>query len=119
MSSHGTSGPGAVRVTPGTIELNADRAPAERLRLVVTNGGDRPVQVGSHIHLPDANAALRFDRTVAHGCRLDIPAGTSERFEPGVSREVALVTLRGSRRVPGLQRNKTADGRLDEPEQGR
>ncbi|WP_147916678.1 urease subunit beta [Ruania zhangjianzhongii] len=106
MSSHGTSGPGAVRVAPGTIELNADRTPDERLLLVVTNSGDRPVQVGSHLHLPDANATLRFDRTAAHGFRLDVPAGTSQRFEPGVSREVALVALRGSRRVPGIQRNK-------------
>ncbi len=112
MSSHGSSGPGAVRVAPGTIEFHADRTPAERLLLVVIISGDRPVQVGSHIHLPDANAALRFDRAAAHGFRLDVPAGTSQRFEPGVSREVSLVALRGNRRVPGVQRGKTDDGQV-------
>ncbi|MCK0117925.1 urease subunit beta [Isoptericola sp. S6320L] len=101
-----------MRVVPGRIELNADRTPAERLRLVVTNTGDRPVQVGSHVHLPDANAALRLDRAAAHGFRLDVPAGTSQRFEPGVSREVDAVAVRGARRVPGLQRDKVDGGRL-------
>ncbi|GAB3810109.1 urease subunit beta [Kribbella italica] len=96
-------GPGAVRVAPGTIELNADRTPSERLRLVILNTGDRPVQIGSHLHLPDANSALAFDREAAEGFRLDIPAGTSQRFEPGASREVAAVSLRGRRVVPGLQ----------------
>jgi urease subunit beta len=61
------------------------------------------VQIGSHLHLPDANAALQFDRSAAHGFRLDVPSGTSQRFEPGASREVAAVALRGRRRVPGLQ----------------
>ncbi|WP_308701011.1 urease subunit beta [Isoptericola halotolerans] len=101
-----------MRVVPGRIELNADRTPAERLRLVVTNTGDRPVQVGSHVHLPDANPALRLDRAAAHGFRLDVPAGTSQRFEPGVSREVDAVAVRGARRVPGLQRDKVDGGRL-------
>ena len=103
MSAHTSTGPGAIRVAPGRIEINADRAPHERLRLVVLNTGDRPVQIGSHLHLPDANAALDFDREAAAGFRLDIPSGTSRRFEPGASREVAVVSLRGRRVVPGLQ----------------
>ncbi len=98
-----SEGPGAVRVAPGTIDLNADRTASERLRLVILNTGDRPVQIGSHLHLPDANSALAFDREAAEGFRLDIPAGTSQRFEPGASREVAAVSLRGRRVVPGLQ----------------
>lgn len=98
-----TSGPGAIRVAEGTIVLNADRTPEERLRLVITNVGDRPVQIGSHIHLPDVNAALSFDRAAADGFRLDIPSGTSRRFEPGASQEVDLVALRGRRVVPGIQ----------------
>ena len=96
-------GPGAVRVRPGTIVLNADRVASERLRLVIVNTGDRPVQIGSHLHLPDANTALAFDREAAAGFRLDIPSGTSQRFEPGASREVDLVALRGNRLVPGIQ----------------
>ena len=108
------SGPGAIRVRPGTVELNADRGPDERLTLVVVNTGDRPVQVGSHLHLPDCNPALVFDREAAHGFRLDIPSGTSVRFEPGVSRELPLVALRGRRRVPGLQvTGRGPEGALD------
>ncbi|WP_082612232.1 urease subunit beta [Nocardioides sp. Root79] len=98
-----TDGPGATRPGPGTVVLNADRSPDERRVLVVTNTGDRPVQIGSHLHLPDANAALAFDRDAAHGFRLDVPSGTSRRFEPGASQEVAIVALRGARVVPGLQ----------------
>lgn len=113
MAGNSASGPGAVRVAPGTIELNADRTAAERLELVVLNTGDRPVQIGSHLHLPDANAALAFDRAAAHGFRLDVPAGTSQRFEPGASRTVAAVALRGARRVPGIQRGKADGGALD------
>ena len=104
------SGPGAVRCGDGTLRLNADRSPDERGRLVIVNTGDRPVQIGSHLHLPDANAALDFDRAAAEGFRLDIPAGTSRRFEPGASREVAVVALRGRRVVPGLQIKERADG---------
>ena len=96
-------GPGAIRCAPGTLELNADRTPEERRTLVMLNTGDRPVQIGSHIHLPDVNEALAFDRALAHGYRLDIPSGTSRRFEPGASREVAIIALRGRRLVPGLQ----------------
>ncbi|WP_405061170.1 urease subunit beta [Kribbella sp. NBC_01505] len=95
--------PGAIRTQPGTIVLNADRTPEERLRLVIVNTGDRPVQIGSHLHLPDANTALAFDREAAAGFRLDIPSGTSQRFEPGASREVNLVALKGNRLVPGIQ----------------
>ncbi|MFE6969219.1 urease subunit beta [Isoptericola sp. NPDC057653] len=111
MSAAPSTGPGAIRVAPGRIELNA-RPAHERLRLVVENTGDRPVQVGSHVHLPDANTALRFDRAAAHGFRLDVPSGTSQRFEPGVSREVDAVTIRGARRVPGIQRGKHDGGAL-------
>jgi urease subunit beta len=103
VSGSAADGPGAVRTVEGTIELNADRTGAERLTLVMVNTGDRPVQIGSHLHLPDANAALDFDREAAHGFRLDVPSGTSQRFEPGASREVQAVALRGRRRVPGLQ----------------
>jgi urease subunit beta len=102
-TAHSATAPGAFRVRPGTIRLNADRTDDERLRLVIVNTGDRPIQIGSHLHLPDANAALSFDRDAARGFRLDIPSGTSQRFEPGASREVALVALRGNRRVPGIQ----------------
>ena len=71
------------------------------MTLVVANTGDRPVQVGSHFHFAQANAALRFDRELAWGRRLNVPAGTAVRFEPGVEREVALVPLAGRRVVPG------------------
>ncbi|MEO7448372.1 MAG: urease subunit beta [Humibacillus sp.] len=103
MSASSSSGPGAVRTGEGTVVLNGDRTDDERMTLVVENTGDRPVQIGSHLHLPDANAALLFDRVAAHGFRLDVPSGTSQRFEPGASREVAAVALRGRRVVPGLQ----------------
>ncbi|WP_237689024.1 urease subunit beta [Cellulomonas fulva] len=116
MAGTTTSGPGAVRVAPGreheTVVLNADRAAHERITLVVTNTGDRPVQIGSHLHLPDANSALELDRVAAHGFRLDLPSGTSRRFEPGASAVVAAVTIRGARRVPGIQRGKADDGAL-------
>ena len=101
-----SSGPGAIRVVPGTITLNADRREDERIELVIVNAGDRPVQVGSHMHLPDANSALDCDRR-------DIPSGTSQRFEPGASRRVAAVALRGERRVPGIQVKTEQDSWLD------
>jgi urease subunit gamma/beta len=100
---HSEEAPGQVRAGEGMIELNADRTADERLVLIIENTGDRPIQIGSHIHLPETNAALAFDREAARGFRLDIPSGTSVRFEPGVVREVAAVTLRGARRVPGIQ----------------
>jgi urease beta subunit len=92
--------PGELRSAPGTIELNAGRATVE---LEVLNTGDRPIQVGSHFHFADVNAALSFDRESAAGSRLDIPAGTSLRFEPGASKTVTLVALAGRKAVPGLQ----------------
>jgi urease subunit gamma/beta len=98
-----SDGPGAVRLAKGDLEINADRTAEERGTLVIVNTGDRPVQIGSHLHLPDANAALDFDREAAQGFRLDIPSGTSRRFEPGASRVVPIVSLRGRRVVPGLQ----------------
>ena len=103
MASGSSDGPGAIRTAPGLIELNADRTEAERIELVIINTGDRPVQIGSHLHLPEANTALEFDRAAAHGVRLDIPSGTSRRFEPGASRSVAAVAFKGRRRVPGIQ----------------
>ena len=87
--------PGEIQFGEGDIVLNEG---AERLELDVVNNGDRPVQVGSHVHLPQANAALEFDRAAAHGHRLDIPAGTAVRFEPGVAQRVSLVPLRGAAR---------------------
>ncbi|MGO4257021.1 urease subunit beta [Marmoricola sp. RAF53] len=101
--AHLSSGPGEIRCGPGTVVLNADRSPEERRTLVIVNTGDRPVQIGSHVHLADVNAALSFDRDAAAGFRLDIPSGTSRRFEPGASREVDTVALRGRRIVPGIQ----------------
>jgi urease subunit beta len=91
--------PGEFVYGDGEIEINAD---APRLVMDVVNTGDRPVQVGSHVHLPQANSALDFDRAAAHGHRLDIPAGTAVRFEPGVVQHVSLVPLSGRREVHGL-----------------
>ncbi|QNK81653.1 urease subunit beta [Nakamurella sp. PAMC28650] len=101
--SASSDGPGAVRTAPGSIVLNGDRTGSERIDLHIVNTGDRPIQIGSHLHLPDANTALEFDRAAAHGFRLDIPSGTSRRFEPGASRDVAAVAFKGLRRIPGLQ----------------
>jgi urease beta subunit len=74
-----------------------------RTSVRVLNTGDRPIQVGSHFHFADVNSALEFDRAAAQGMRLDLPAGTSSRFEPGVSKDVGLVAFGGKRRIPGLQ----------------
>ncbi|MCQ4242818.1 urease subunit beta [Stutzerimonas stutzeri] len=91
--------PGEYRIQDGEIELNAGR----RTRvLTVANRGDRPIQVGSHYHFFEANDALTFERAAARGMRLNIPAGTAVRFEPGQSREVELVELAGQRRVFGF-----------------
>jgi urease beta subunit len=95
------SGPGPIGgyIHPtGEIELNAGRPVT---RLVVVNTGDRPIQVGSHYHFAEANRALRFDRLAAYGQRLDIPAGTAVRFEPGDTRDVPLVPFAGRRIVTG------------------
>ena len=110
MSGTSSSGPGAIKVAPGDLELNADRGPSERGELTFTNVADRPIQIGSHIHLPDVNPGLEFDRAAAQGFRLDIASGTSVRFEPGVSRTVGIVALQGLRRVPGIQLRTSAGG---------
>ena len=91
--------PGEIFPASGDITLNADR---ESITLTVANTGDRPVQVGSHYHFAETNAALAFDRGAATGRRLDIPAGTAVRFEPGQTREVRLVPYGGARRVFGF-----------------
>jgi urease subunit beta len=91
--------PGEMIVQPGEIELNAGRPV---IRLQIANTGDRPIQVGSHFHFYEVNAALNFDREQARGMRLDIPAGTAVRFEPGDEREVTLVPLAGSRQIYGF-----------------
>ncbi|MDQ2758213.1 MAG: urease subunit gamma [Actinomycetota bacterium] len=107
-----TSWPGEVIAAEGTLLLNG-RPDDERIELVLENTGDRPVQVGSHVHLPDANAALALDRVAAHGFRLDIPSGTSQRFEPGASRTVWAVSIQGARRVPGIQVKTQGEALLD------
>ncbi|MBY6165196.1 MAG: urease subunit beta [Pseudomonadota bacterium] len=91
--------PGEILPAEGTIELNADR---EAITLMVANTGDRPVQVGSHYHFAEANAALDFDRAAARGMRLDIAAGTAVRFEPGQRREVNLIPVSGKREIYGF-----------------
>ncbi|MEP9394217.1 urease subunit beta [Gordonia sp. VNQ95] len=100
--------PGEVIAAEGTIELNEG---ADAVVLSVINEGDRPVQVGSHVHFPQANAALAFDRERARGRRLDIPAGTAVRFEPGIEMTVTLVPLGGSREVYGISLD--APGKVD------
>lgn len=91
--------PGELFPADGTLNLNADR---EAVTLMVANTGDRPVQVGSHYHFGETNAALEFDRNLARGMRLDIAAGTAVRFEPGQRREVQLIPVSGARRIIGF-----------------
>lgn len=100
--------PGQILPAAGTLELNAGR---ETLTLTVANTGDRPVQVGSHYHFFETNGALQFERAATRGFRLDIPAGTAVRFEPGQTREVTLVAYAGSRHVYGF--NGQVMGALD------
>jgi urease subunit beta len=102
--------PGEVILGAGGVPINVGRT---ELELSVRNTGDRPVQVGSHYHFAEANAALDFDRDAAWGHRLAVPAGTSVRFEPGIPRDVILVPLAGNRVVPGLR--GLAGGPLDPP----
>ena len=90
--------PGEIQTAPGHIELNAGRP---TVTLTVTNAGDRPVQVGSHYHFFETNEALAFDRQKAYGMRLDIPAGTAVRFEPGETKTVRLVAIAGLRVIRG------------------
>ena len=92
--------PGEIQTAEGDIELNAG---LPRTTLAVANTGDRPIQVGSHYHFAETNAALRFDRDKARGHRLDIAAGTAVRFEPGQTRDVQLIPFSGDRRVFGFQ----------------
>jgi urease beta subunit len=92
--------PGEIIFAAGEITLNEGRA---RLSLSVANTGDRPIQVGSHYHFAETNQALHFDRAAAHGFRLDIPAGTAVRFEPGQTRSVTLVALSGARIMYGFR----------------
>jgi urease beta subunit len=100
--------PGEVITRDGEITLNADR---DAIALAVANTGDRPVQVGSHYHFYETNQALQFDRAAARGRRLDIPAGTAVRFEPGQTREVQLVAIGGARQIYGF--NAQIMGALD------
>ena len=100
--------PGELIPEPGELELNAGRPVTT---VLVANTGDRPVQVGSHFHFFEVNAALEFEREATRGQRLDIPAGTAVRFEPGDSREVQLVPFAGNRRIYGF--NGLVNGPLD------
>ena len=97
--------PGELIPAAGNIEINADRP---TVTLTVANTGDRPIQVGSHFHFFEVNRALRFDRAQAFGMRLNVPAGTAVRFEPGDEKRVTLVELGGARRIFGL--NALTDG---------
>ena len=92
--------PGEVISAPGDIEINAGR---QAVTITVAYTGDRPIQVGSHYHFAETNGALQFDRAAARGHRLDIPAGTAVRFEPGQTREVSLVPFAGKREVYGFR----------------
>ncbi|MGL4848190.1 MAG: urease subunit beta [Clostridium sp.] len=101
--------PGEIILGEGTIKYNEGR---EAIKLKVINKADRPIQVGSHFHFYEVNVGLEFDREKAYGKRLDIPAGTAVRFEPGDEKEVDLIDIAGVRRVYGL--NNEVDGYLDE-----
>ena len=91
--------PGEIQVQEGTITLNHDQP---NIKITVSNTGDRPIQIGSHYHFFETNAALQFDREKSKGFRLNVPAGTAIRFEPGQSREVELVAYRGAKKVYGF-----------------
>jgi urease subunit beta len=99
--------PGEIITQLGTIELNAGR---ETLEIVVANTGDRPIQIGSHFHFYEVNAALEFEREATKGMRLDIPAGTAVRFEPGDEKTVNLVAIAGSREIYGF--NGLVEGKV-------
>ncbi len=101
--------PGETFIEDGEIEINAD---AEKRRVEVRNAGDRPIQVGAHAHFYEVNTGLKFDREQAYGFRLNAPAGTALRFEPGEAREVELTALRGDRIVFGM--NAKVNGQLQE-----
>jgi len=101
--------PGEIRIQSGAAPLRANEGLAE-VKLAVANTGDRPIQVGSHFHFFEVNSALAFEREKARGFRLNIPAGTAVRFEPGDTKEVVLVALAGRREVYGL--NNAVEGKL-------
>lgn len=103
--------PGEYRVQASEIELNTGR---KSIELLVTNDGDRPVQVGSHYHFFEVNGALRFDRELAKGMRLDIPSGTAVRFEPGEEKPVRLVAVGGSRHIYGFRGLTMGEVNIDE-----
>jgi len=98
--------PGEIFPAKGSLSLNDGR---KAITLMVANTGDRPVQVGSHYHFAETNPALEFDRAAAHGCRLDIAAGTAVRFEPGQRREVQLIPIAGGRKVFGFNQKIMGD----------
>jgi urease subunit gamma/beta len=110
VSSADHAPPGAYETLPGDLTLNEAR---DSIELQVTNLGDRPIQVGSHYHFIETNASLQFDRSAAYGKRLDIPAGTAVRFEPGDTKTVRLVSIAGTRTIHGG--NALADGAVSEP----
>ena len=99
--------PGEIITQSGTIELNAGK---ETLEIEVANTGDRPIQIGSHFHFYEVNSALQFDREATSGMRLDIPAGTAVRFEPGDEKTVTLVAIAGSREIYGF--NGLVEGKV-------
>ena len=105
---------GEILVASGTLELNAGR---DTTQVAVTNTGDRPIQVGSHYHFIETNRALAFDREATYGMRLDIPAGTAVRFEPGETKTVSLVAIAGNRRIAGG--NALAEGPVNDDGRGR
>lgn len=101
--------PGEIITLPGEIEINQNRP---TVRLIVANTGDRPIQVGSHFHFLEVNTALRFEREIARGMRLNIPSGTAIRFEPGDEKEVELVKIGGTREIYGF--NGLVNGLVEE-----
>jgi urease beta subunit len=109
-SNSQNSFPGEVLCESGSLQLNAGR---ETKTLTVANLGDRPIQIGSHYHFLEVNRALQFDRSQAYGFRLDIPAGTAIRFEPGDTKTVSLVAIGGTRHIQGL--NSLVNQALDDP----
>ena len=98
--------PGEIFCVNGHIKINDDRT---SIRISVANSGDRPIQIGSHYHFAETNAALIFDRVRARGCRLDIAAGTAVRFEPGQTKDVSLIPFGGSRKIYGFNQKVMGD----------
>ena len=111
ITGNGAVKPGEILTEEGEIELNAGK---DKAQITVTNTADRPIQVGSHFHFFEVNKALEFNRNLAYGMRLDIPAGTAVRFEPGESKRVELVEIGGTREGYGL--NGLVEGSMDDEE---